>query len=290
MFNNFLQKVIEVNNIKINVKQGGQGEPILLLHGYPQTHVIWHKIAPLLAENFTVIVSDLRGYGDSSKPPGTADHSNYSKRIVAQDQIAVMNQLGYEQFYLIGHDRGGRVAHRLALDYPHRIKKLVVLDIVPTYQMYHTCDREFATAYYHWFFLIQPYPLPENLITANPDYFLHHCLQSWSRDFAAFTPDAIAEYRRCFRDFATIHATCEDYRASATIDLVHDQLDLDQKIQCPLLALWGNQGIIGRKYDVIASWQQRAVNVTGKALNCGHFLPEEAPEATYQAIAGFFND
>jgi haloacetate dehalogenase len=232
-------------------------------------------------------VTDLRGYGDSSKPQGKADHRNYSKRAIAQDQVAVMSQLGYDQFYLVGHDRGGRVAHRLTLDYPQKVTKLAVLDIIPTYELYQTCDQEFASAYYHWFFLIQPYPFPETLISNNPEYFLSYCLTSWSKVKDAFTTEAKAEYLRCFSDSKMIHGSCEDYRASADLDLVHDAKDLEQKITCPLLALWGNRGIIGQKYDVIASWKKRAINVKGKGLDCGHFLPEEAPEVTYRNLQEF---
>ena len=284
MFANFKNLVIQTSEVKINLLKGGKGYPMLLLHGYPQTGVMWHKIAEKLAENFTVIIPDLRGYGDSDKPSGTANHSNYSKRVMAADQIEVMSQLGYEEFYLVGHDRGGRVAHRLSLDYPHKVKKLALLDIAPTYQMYTTTDQQFASAYYHWFFLIQPFPFPETLINNNPDFFLTHCLQSWSKTESAFTPEAMAEYLRCFRDPQTVHGTCEDYRASATIDLEHDRQDIEKKIECPLLVLWGNKVVIEKKYDVIESWQKRAINVQGKSLNCGHFLPEEAPEKTHQFI------
>jgi haloacetate dehalogenase len=287
IFTNFQEKIINTSQGRINLVQGGTGFPILLLHGYPQTHVMWHKIAPALAEEFTVIATDLRGYGDSCKPPGKSDHSNYSKRVMAEDQVEVMSQLGYQEFYLIGHDRGARVAHRLTLDYPAKVKKLAVLDIAPTYEMYQTTDLEFATAYYHWFFLIQSYPLPETLIGANPDYFLRHCLQSWGKDFSAFTPEALAEYLRCFQDPATIHGTCEDYRAAATIDREDDRGDLNLQIKCPLLVLWGKKGLIERKYDVLEIWRKRAVKVRGKSLNCGHFLPEEAPEETYLALREF---
>lgn len=290
MFPNFTREIIDTGQVKINLVRGGQGSPILLLHGYPQTHVIWHKIAPKLAEEFTVIATDLRGYGDSDKPPANSDHSNYCKRTMARDQVAVMSRLGYREFYLVGHDRGARVAHRLALDYPQRVKKLALLDIAPTYDMYATTDREFATAYYHWFFLIQPQPFPETLIGANPDYFLHHCLESWSSDFNAFTAEAIDEYRRCFSSPETIHATCEDYRASATIDLEHDATDRGNKIECPLLVLWGKKGLIERKYDVISAWQDRAINVSGTRLDCGHFLAEEAPEATYYKLRDFLKN
>jgi haloacetate dehalogenase len=287
MLRSFETQRIDTNSIRINLAKGGKGFPVLLLHGYPQTLMMWQKIAPLLAQDFTVIATDLRGYGDSGKPRGEADHSNYSKRVMAGDQVELMSRLGYEEFYLVGHDRGGRVAHRLALDHPERVKKLALLDITPTYTMYQTTDKEFATAYYHWFFLIQPEPFPETLIGANPEYFLRHCLHSWSRDFTAFTPDALAEYIRCFSEPATIHGTCEDYRAAATIDLEHDRLDRDKKIQCPVLVLWGGKGIIGRKYNVLETWREYATNVSGKVINCGHFLPEEAPDESYQCLREF---
>lgn len=289
MFTNFQNFIVQTSEVKINLLKGGKGDPILLLHGYPQTHVMWHKIASKLAENFTVIIPDLRGYGDSEKPIGMPNHYNYSKRVMAQDQIEVMAELGYDQFYLVGHDRGGRVAHRLTLDYPDKVKKLALLDIAPTYQMYSKTDQEFATAYYHWFFLIQPSPFPETLINQNSDFFLTHCLQSWSKNSNPFSSEVMEEYIRCFRDPNTVHGTCEDYRASATIDLEHDRIDIEKKIECPLLVLWGNKGVIEKKYDVINSWKKRAINVQGKALNCGHFLPEECPEETYQCLHDFFS-
>ena len=287
MFSNFQHLALPTDEVKINLIRGGKGKPILLLHGYPQTHVMWHKIAPELAKDFTVILPDLRGYGDSDKPTGKTNHENYSKRAMAQDQIEIMTQLGYDEFFVVGHDRGARVAHRLTLDYPDQVKKLVLLDIAPTYQMYRQTDQDFATAYYHWFFLIQPYPFPETLIGQDPDYFLTYCLQSWSHDKAAFTQEAMREYLRCFRDTQMIHGTCEDYRASATIDLDHDQADFHQKINCPVLVLWGSHGVIAKTYNVIESWQERALKVQGKAINCGHFLPEEAPDETYNHIKTF---
>ncbi|GAB4540198.1 MAG: alpha/beta hydrolase [Pleurocapsa sp.] len=290
IFAKFKQQNIITSQTQINTLVGGKGSPLLLLHGYPQNYYMWHKIAPRLAEDFTVVLTDLRGYGDSAKPPGKPDHSNYAKRSLARDQIEVMSQLGYDRFYLVGHDRGARVAHRLTLDYPEKVEKLALLDIVPTLELYETSDREFATAYYHWFFLIQPYPFPETLIAANPEYFLNHCLQSWSKIPDAFTPDAIAQYLRCFSNPATIHATCEDYRAAATIDLIHDRTDLGHKITCPVLVLWGDKGIIGQKYDVLDIWRQRGTNIQGRAIACGHFIPEEAPDLTYQTLKEFLLD
>jgi haloacetate dehalogenase len=287
MFETFVPMQIQTSGASIHVLKGGSGDPLLLLHGYPQTHVIWHKIAPRLAQDFTVVLADLRGYGDSSKPEGEADHSTYSKRAMAQDMVEVMRQLGYETFAVVGHDRGARVTHRMALDHPQRVKKAAVLDIAPTYLMYMTADKEFATVYYHWFFLIQPADHPERMIGAQPEYYLRSRLARWAADPSAFTPEAIAEYLRCFCDPASIHATCEDYRASASIDLQHDEADMQQKVRCPLLVLWGEKGFIARKYDVLASWRERAEDVQGYALPSGHFLPEEAPEETYQALQTF---
>jgi haloacetate dehalogenase len=287
MFEGFERFRLEANGIEINGVRGGQGFPLLLLHGYPQTHAIWHKIAPRLAENFTVVASDLRGYGDSGKPVPERDSSNYSKRVMARDQVEMMRAFGYGEFALVGHDRGARVSHRLALDFPDQVKKLVLLDIAPTMAMYNATDKTFATAYYHWFFLLQPAPFPETLIGANPDYYLEHCLRSWGKDFSAFPEAVIGEYRRCFGDCTTIAATCADYRASAGIDLEHDRSDLDQQITCPTLVLWGKKGVIERQYDVLSLWRERAIGVTGKAIDSGHFLPEEAPEETYRAIVDF---
>jgi haloacetate dehalogenase len=248
---------------------------------------MWHKIAPRLAEDFSLVIPDLRGYGDSSKPPDGETHFGYSKRATAQDQVEVMTHLGFKQFAVVGHDRGGRVAHRLALDHAERVTKLAVLDIAPTYTLYHNVNKEFATAYYHWFFLIQAAPFPETLIGNDPEFYLDSLLGRLKPQ--AVTPGAFAEYLRCFRDPATIHATCEDYRAAASIDLVHDEADLDRKITCPVLALWAQKGAMHRMCDVVATWRERAVNVSGKALPGGHFLPEEAPEETFAELKAFLS-
>ncbi|NRB47389.1 MAG: alpha/beta hydrolase [Saprospiraceae bacterium] len=289
MLDQFHKATVQLGEISIRYAMAGSGPPLLLLHGYPQTHVMWHKIAPALAERFTVVASDMRAYGDSSKPPTDAQHSPYSKRAMGKDQIELMRYLGFEQFLLAGHDRGGRVGHRMSLDHPEAIQKLAVLDIAPTYTMYKTTDMEFATAYYHWFFLIQAFDLPEKMIGADPAYYLGKKFGQWGRDGSAFTPEALAEYHRCFTP-ETIHASCEDYRASASIDLEHDQKDIDQgrKIQCPLLCLWGDKGFVGHKYDVIAEWKKWAGQVEGKGLPCGHYLPEEAPDETLEALLNFF--
>lgn len=289
MFEGFERERLETSRATINFVRGGEGPPLLLLHGYPQTHVMWHKIAPTLAEYFTVVATDLRGYGDSSKPETTPDHSPYSKRAVADDQVEVMGALGFERFFLAGHDRGGRVGHRLALDHPERVARLAVLDIAPTHAMYTTTDLALATAYYHWFFLIQPFDLPERLIGAAPEYYLRTKFKHWGRDETAFPETVMREYVRCFTP-ATIHASCEDYRASAAIDLEHDQADLDAGVglECPVLALWGGKGFVGSRYDVLAEWRKWAGEVQGHALPCGHYLPEEAPEQTLDALLEFF--
>ena len=289
MFDDFTSARASIEGISIPYVKAGTGPPLLLLHGYPQTHVMWHKIAPRLAQYFTVIASDLRGYGDTTKPITTANHAPYSKRAMAKDQVLLMQSLGFDQFYLAGHDRGGRVGHRLTLDYPNSVLKLAVLDIAPTYTMYTTTDIEFAKAYYHWFFLIQPYDFPEQLIGANPHYFLSKKFGQWGRDNGAFTEEARMEYQRCFTP-ETIHASCEDYRASASIDLVHDQEDIDKgnQLACPVLALWGNKGFVGNKYDVVAEWHKWADEVEGFGIDCGHYLPEEAPEETFSALLKFF--
>ena len=290
MFNKFETSTAEIEGEIINYVVGGRGLPILLLHGYPQTHVMWHKIADQLADQFTVVASDLRGYGESSKPVTNEFHEPYSKRASGNDQMQLMRMLGFDKFYLVGHDRGGRVGHRMALDHPSAIEKLVVLDIAPTHSMYTTTDMEFAIAYYHWFFLIQPYDIPERMIGNNPLYFLEKKFGQWGRDNNAFTREAFSEYLRCFTP-ETIHASCEDYRASATIDIQHDQIDLDKgnKIKCPLLCLWGEKGFVGRKYDVVAEWSKWATHIEGYGISCGHYLPEEAPNETLAALLKFLN-
>ncbi len=291
MFEGFHKSTKRLDDIDIHFVMAGNGPPLLLLHGYPQSHVMWHKVAPRLAQDFTVVVSDLRGYGDSSKPATLDDHSSYSKRATASDQVKLMAALGFDSFYLAGHDRGGRVGHRMALDHPDKVKKLAVLDIAPTYAMYSTTDFSFALAYYHWFFLIQPYPLPETMIGADPEFYLRKKFGQWGRDETAFPEEAMNAYLRCFTP-ETIHASCEDYRASATIDMKHDQADIDAKVGlvCPVLALWGQKGYVGNKYDVVAEWHKWATDVKGFGLPCGHYLPEEAPDQTYQALLDFFKE
>ncbi len=288
MFEDFATRDIPTRETAIHTVIGGAGPPLLLLHGYPQTHVIWHKIAPALAERFTVVATDLRGYGDSGKPRSDAAHAAYSKRTMAGDQVEVMRALGFARFAVAGHDRGGRVAHRMALDHPDAVERLAVLDIVPTHEIFATVNQAVATGYYHWFFLIQGGDLPETLIGHDPDFYLRSKLKQWSGDTAAFTPEAYAEYARCFRDPACIHASCEDYRAAASIDLAHDEADMATKVACPLLALWGEKGLMHRHFDVLATWRKRAADVRGRVLPCGHFLPEEQPEATLAELLAFF--
>jgi haloacetate dehalogenase len=287
----FEPRRISTAGAEINLVIGGHGPPLLLLHGYPQTHAMWHRIAPRLAEHFTVVCTDLRGYGDSAKPPGEADHRTYAKRAMARDQVEVMDALGFKRFALAGHDRGGRVAHRLVRDHPERALRLALLDISPTATMYAKTDKAFATAYYHWFFLIQPYDLPERLIGADPAYYLRRKLGGWgSAGLSIFDPRAYAEYERCFLDPAMIHASCEDYRASATIDLEHDAADAARKIDCPLLVLWGTKGVVHSLFDPIADWSSVANDVRGRALASGHYLAEEVPDETYAELVAFLRD
>jgi haloacetate dehalogenase len=278
---------IATSGAEINGVVGGSGPPVLLLQGWPQTHLEWRHVAPALAQRFTVVATDLRGYGDSSKPPEGENHAAYSKRAMAQDQVEVMRQLGFERFAVAGHDRGGRVACRLALDHPQAVTRLVLLDIVPTRTVYTQVSKNLATWYFHWFFLIQPAPLPEMLLAGQAEPFL--------RDFAfrGLIPDAIdepvfAEYLRCFADPHTLHAMCEDYRAGASIDLQHDEADLGTPLRCPTLVLWGVHGAMHRLFDVLETWRPRAPDAHGKALPAGHWLPEECPQEVSAALTDFF--
>jgi haloacetate dehalogenase len=281
----FERRKIQTSGAIINTLRGGSGPPLLLLHGYPQTHVEWHKIGLQLAQRFTVVLTDLRGYGDSSKPAGGENHANYSKRAMALDQIEVMQALGYDRFAVVGHDRGARVAWRLTVEHPKRVTRAVFLDIVPL--PYSMVTREFATQYYHWFYLIQPAPFPETLISNNVEFYLRSRFMRPTGGTDTISPEAFAEYLRCFKDPATIHATCEDYRAGATIDLEHSGEDGTRKVMCPLLVLWGERGTVGRLYDVMRIWRDHAVNVTGKVLLAGHFLPEEVPDETLSELHSF---
>lgn len=282
-----LRDFIPASGPRLRVATAGRGTPLLLLHGHPQTHVSWRKVAPDLARRHLVVAPDLRGYGDSDKPDGGPDHAGYAKRAMAADMVALMRALGQDRFQVAGHDRGGRVAHRMALDHPGSVERLAVLDIAPTATMYARTDKAFATRYFWWFFLIQPSPLPERLIGADPEFFLRHHLEGQSRLAGAADEAAVAEYLRCYRDPATIHAICEDYRAAAGIDLDHDAADAHRQVEAPLLALWGERGVVGQTYDVLATWREKARDVRGRALDCGHNLQEERPRDVLRELAAF---
>jgi haloacetate dehalogenase len=291
MFPGFSQHRIRTKGAEINLRRGGEGPPVLLLHGYPETHLCWHRVAPVLARRFTVVCPDLRGYGDSSKPPSAADHAPYSKRSMAQDMVEIMAQLGFPRFAVVGHDRGARVAYRLALDHPGAVTRLSTLDIVPTYTTWMRMQMGRGLKTYHWFFLAQPDGLPERLIGGDPGYYLKEKLRRWAGSMDAFPADIVAEYVRCFSDPACIHATCEDYRAGATIDFEIDKADYGKrKIACPMLALWGQRGFAKGSDDSenpLADWREWADDVRGGPVQSGHFLPEEAPEDTLRALEAF---
>ena len=292
MFDDLKDVSATVDGVRIKAIQGGNGPALLLLHGHPQTHAIWHKVVPELTKHFTVVASDLRGYGDSGKPEGLPDHSNYSKRRMAQDQVDLMRTLGHESFAVLAHDRGGRVAVRMALDHPAAIKKLITLDVAPTLAMYEKTSFEFARAYWHWFFLVRPAPFPETLIRADADLYLKQTIGARSAGLKPFTPEAYAEYLRCLQQPDTAHGICEDYRASVTIDLEHDRESLakGQKITCDFLALWGAEGVIEKCFDPVAEWKHFSDNVSGHSLPCGHYIPEEAPELLLERVLPFLQE
>ncbi|MDO8252021.1 MAG: alpha/beta hydrolase [Rhodoferax sp.] len=295
-FEDFEPRHFDVDGTRLHahVSRGLPGDrpALLLLHGFPQSHVMWHRVAQQLQRDFYLVMPDLRGYGDSSKVPGLPDHSNYSKRAMAQDMVDLMDTLGVASFLLCGHDRGGRVAHRLALDHPHRVQGLCVIDIAPTLDMYQATDFEFARAYYHWFHLIQPAPLPETMINGSALAYLHAKLGGWgAAGLGYIEPAALAEYERCFTNPATVHSMCEDYRASAGVDLEHDRISRAQgnKIACDLLVLWGARGVVQRLFQPLPLWQaQCAGRVSGQAMPAGHFIPEELPQETAAALKAFF--
>jgi haloacetate dehalogenase len=290
-FPGFRHEWVAVEGVDIHAVVGPKRDApaLLLLHGYPQTHVIWHRVAARLAQRFNVVAPDLRGYGDSGKPATTHDHAPYSKRVMARDQVEVMRALGHGKFFLCGHDRGGRVAHRLAMDHPASVAKVAVLDIAPTLAMYEQTTDAFARAYWHWFFLIRPAPLPETLIGADAGLFLRAKMGEGAAGMRPFAPQAWAEYERCFTPGA-IHASCEDYRAAATIDLEHDRADRDarRRVAAPLLALWGEQGVVEKCFEPLDEWRRVADDVRGRSLPAGHYLPEEVPDLLAAELEKFF--
>ena len=287
----FESLTFEVNGIEVAGHVGGSGSPLLLLHGHPQTRAIWHKVAPELMKHHTLVMTDLRGYGDSSKPQGTPDHSNYSKRVMAQDQIEVMKQLGFDRFGILAHDRGARVAHRLAMDHADSVSRLIMLDIAPTLAMYEKANNAFARAYWHWFFLIQPSPMPERLIEADPAAYIRDLMGRRSAGLTPFDPLALAEYMRCIALPGAAHGMCEDYRAAAGIDLIHDREDIaaGKKLVMPTMVLWGEEGVIHQCFKPLQEWQAIAKDVVGESVPCGHYISEEAPEILLQKIIPFLS-
>lgn len=290
MFEGFVACDVEGPAGLLRTLRGGSGAPLLLLHGHPQTHVMWHRVAGELARTFTVVMMDLRGYGDSVRAAADAQHAAYAKRAMALDAVAVMRHHGFERFQVLAHDRGARVAHRLAADHPARVERLMLLDIAPTLAMYDNTSDAFARAYWHWFFLIQPPPLPEALIESDPVRYLRSVMGKRHAGLAAFAPEALAEYERCMQIAGTAQSICEDYRASATLDLVHDRADVaaGRKLEQPLRVLWGEHGAVGQCFDVPGLWRERASDVSGLSLPCGHYIAEEAPALLLAQALNFF--
>jgi haloacetate dehalogenase len=290
MLEGFTHTQIETSGARINLRYGGTGPPLLLLHGNPLTHVMWHKIAPRLAADFTVVATDLRGYGDSSKPDGGPDHGGYSFRAMAEDQVQVMHSLGFREFAVCGHDRGARVAHRMALDRPERVTRVAFLDIVPTHHLLNNITKNWAVDSYHWFFMAQPYDYPEQMLIAyGLERYIRKKLNKKGVGMSGFTEEALAEYIRCCTP-ENIHAVCEDYRAAVSIDLEHDEADLQRKLTIPCLVLWGERSHVNRSYRPIEAWRERAVDVRGRMLPCGHYPAEQAPEETYLELKAFFSE
>ncbi|MGH9041522.1 MAG: alpha/beta fold hydrolase [Acidimicrobiia bacterium] len=288
MFEGFDEQQIDVGEVTIHARTAGAGPPVLLLHGYPQCMALWARVAPMLAERFTVVCADLRGYGDSSKPKDSPDHATYSFRTMARDQVALMGHLGFERFHVIGHDRGGRTGHRMALDSPQVVETLAVLDIAPTHAMFTETNRHIAGAYWHWWFLSLAAPFPERLIGADPDYFFETCFETWGRtSIDDLDPEMVAEYRRCWRDPEMIHGSCSDYRATAIIDLVHDDADIDRRIPCPTLALWGSEGFMHGAFKMAEVWGERCARLTTATLPGAHFFIDQFPEETAKILIDF---
>jgi haloacetate dehalogenase len=293
MLEGFTRGEIKTSGARIVTVTGGSGPPLLLMHGNPFTHLSWHKVAPVLAQRFTVVCTDLRGYGDSEKPPGGEDHSGYSFRAMAQDQVEVMAALGFAKFFAAGHDRGARVLHRMCLDSPEKVARAAILDIIPQHHLLNNVTRQWGAFSWHWFFNIQPYDLPERMMGADPDWFIEKKLAKTKQGLSFFDSRALAEYKRCFRNPDTIHAICEDYRATFGVDLDMDTADFaaGRKIECPALILWGATGVVGHNHKPGPGeiWQRYAANiVAAKPLPCGHYLSEEAPEETTAALREFF--
>jgi haloacetate dehalogenase len=290
VFEGFERARVDTGGAVVNAVHGGAGPPVLLLHGFPQTSAMWHRIGPELARDHTVVAADLRGYGDSSRPESGADHAGYTFRAMAADQVAVMRSLGHERFAVVGHDRGARVAHRMTLDHPDVVTRVALLDILPTLHVYENVDRHVATAYYHWFFYLQPDPVPERMLGADPTGYLHALLGGWGNGREVFAPEALAEYERCFADPEVRHAMLEDYRAAATLDLEHDRADIaaDRRVEVPTLVLWGGRGVVGnRPVDPLTVWRERASDVRGAVVDAGHFVVEESPDETLTELRSF---
>jgi haloacetate dehalogenase len=290
MLEEFKTCTVHRDGVGLHVRTAGRGAPLLLLHGHPQSHAMWHRVAPALAQRFTVVMMDLRGYGDSGRPQADDTHAAYSKREMALDAMEVMQSCGFDQFQVLAHDRGARVAHRLAADHPHAVQRMMLLDIAPTLAMYDNTSLAFATAYWHWFFLIQPPPLPEALIESDPVRYIRSVMGKRHAGLGAFAPEAMAEYERCIQIAGSARGICEDYRASATIDLEHDRADIaaGNKLALPLKVLWGEKGVVGQNFAVLPLWRERALHVSGAALPCGHYIAEEAPELLLAQAQDFF--
>jgi haloacetate dehalogenase len=288
VFEGFELRQLDGAGARINFRIGGSGPPLLLLHGNPLTHVSWHKVAPRLAEHYTVVAADLRGYGDSSKPDGGANHENYSFRAMANDQVAVMRQLGFERFFVAGHDRGARTAHRMALDHPGSVLKAAFLDIVPTHHVLNNITKGWAVDSYHWFFMAQPFDYPEKMLEAyGLERYIRKKLDKKGVGMSGFAPEALAEYIRCCTP-ENIHAVCEDYRAAVAIDLEHDAADLGRKVEMPVLVLWGEKSHVNRSFKPVEAWRERAIDVRARMLPCGHYPAEQVPDETYAELRAFF--
>ena len=288
MFEGFQRERVPVESTEIACVVGGSGPPVLLLHGFPQNKSMWARVAPQLASHFTVVCADLRGYGDSTKPQCLPDRSNYAFRALAADQLGLMRQLGFERFHVVGHDRGGRTGHRMALDYPDAVATLTVMDIVPTYAMFMDTNREVAAAYWHWYFLSQPEPFPERVIGNDPDLFYETCLVGWgATTLSDFDPEMLADYRRSWRDPKMIHGSCSDYRAAASIDLQHDEADIERSVTCPTLAFYGSSGVMAKLFDIPAEWRKRCSTLEAKSLPGGHFFVDQYPDDAARILLGF---